>query len=314
MTNDEVLQRSNGMRTLSSPSLVFVITDGKANNRAQALSQAQRLKTRENVQVASISIGDDLDAIVLTAIASDPIRDVYKIEELQDSTDRDIQLSEMFRRYCRMRIEAIYGKNIRAAVNQNGYKYYQLDTSNLVNQFTIELRFVKGRAEVVSSFSNELPKTSEHYVSESLNTGTDIYFIDRDPPPPPTTSEPEPEPDSKTQSKLNEPEPNVRVGLLVNEQEKSSSLSFRILSKLNEDGEEEEPIFIGNTFFYISKPASQANLLYFSVKGLENDNDYEIRIYNETVRNSAAKQFAQFSSFLSIIFICLSSFLINIMF
>lgn len=137
-----------------------------------------------------------------------------------------------------------------------------------------------GRSEVISSFTNELPKTAEHYVNENnVTTGEDIYFIDRNPPPTtpaPTTSQPEdPEPDQPENSEL----ASINSRWLVRQHR------AYLDGELRNDEDDENLVFVGSQYFVITNTEEQS-VLYFSVKGLDNQNEFVIRVYNESVQNS----------------------------
>lgn len=130
-----------------------------------------------------------------------------------------------------------------------------------MNEFTIELTSIIGRCEIHHSYTNSLPKSAEHSVSENTNTGFDMNFIDRDPPPtlpPPETTE-----DDTTikEAKYND---------LVARAEQNQA--------------------VRNTqtvYYHITKPQQTSNqILYFSVKGLDDENHFQLTIYNQTVNNA----------------------------
>lgn len=116
-------------------------------------------------------------------------------------------------------------------------------------------------------------------MTETAWSGSDVYFVDRDPPPPPSTTstqEPEPEP----------VDPDPESKLVVNDEPIA-----RKIEQTNEDEEDEIPVVTDKRYYVINKPpfGSSSSVLYFSVRGLDNDNDFILRVYNETVRDSAKR-------------------------
>lgn len=133
----------------------------------------------------------------------------------------------------------------------------------MANTFTIELRTAQGKSEIYYSFTNILPKSSEHLVNENLNTGFDIYFIDSDPrtTTPPTTTD----------------EEDLIEGRKYNEQIQEDTTTLK----------ESELIIIERLYYQISKPQQTPNeILYFSVKGINDENQFQLFIHNETIGNN----------------------------
>lgn len=123
-----------------------------------------------------------------------------------------------------------------------------------MNEFSIELAQIRGKSELFSSFTNEIPKSSDMFVNElTANTGADIFFVDRDPPPPPPpTTESPPE---------------------------GGGVTVKI------DGGDDVVNAAVKTYYQIRRPQQPPNdVLYLSVKGgSEDENEFQVLVYNRTV-------------------------------
>lgn len=111
----------------AAPKLIIVITDGKSDNRNQTTSEAQRLKSRDNVKIVSVGIGEDVDMIELVSIVSDPLGDVYKLDDLDRDEESGSLKSEMIRKFCQL-TTGFSGVDVglRAVVVRSGYRYFKV--------------------------------------------------------------------------------------------------------------------------------------------------------------------------------------------
>lgn len=126
LANDVVLQAQNGLRSNSSPAIVMVLSDGKSDNRAQALAQAQRIKARSGIKIVAFGSGDSPNLVELSSIATDPIKDVYEVDNLLYGSESDILRAEMIRKWCQLKVTARIEREITSNVIRNGYKYYEV--------------------------------------------------------------------------------------------------------------------------------------------------------------------------------------------
>lgn len=100
-------------------------------------------------------------------------------------------------------------------------------------------------------------------VNENLNTGFDINFIDSDPrtTTPPTTTDDE----------------DLIEGRKYNKQIREDANTLK----------DSELAIIERLYYQISKPQQTPNeILYFSVKGINDKNHFQLFIHNETIGNN----------------------------
>jgi hypothetical protein len=113
-------------------------------------------------------------------------------------------------------------------------------------------------------------------VNENLNTGFDIYFIDSDPrtTTPPTTTD----------------EEDLIEGRKYNKQ---------IQEDANNTPKESDLTIIERLYYQISKPQQTPNdILYFSVKGINDENQFQLFIHNETIGNNFNRLTFSFTLFI----------------
>lgn len=154
---------------------------------------------------------------------------------------------------CQKPAEIVQEIEITSSVEKNSYKYYRVNLEEQEdNKFTIELSMVKGKTELFHSFTDENPKSKDDYINPNN------FIPDR--------------------------EGNFFERMLDSVNDKIKRLSKRSIDSPNET----ELRNYEKVYYQIEKPEQEPNeVLYFSVRGLDETNEFQIYIYNRTVYNNA---------------------------
>lgn len=147
---------------------------------------------------------------------------------------------------------------MRASVEKYAYKYYRFnlteaDFSPNLTRFTIQLDIFAGRTDLFYSFTDENPKSDKDYIDPSSQTSTwEGHFVER------------------SVANANDMKSNEEI---INRKE----------TMVNSAG-------IKQSFYQIERSdSSTENVLYFSVQGLEAQNDFELFVHNKTINNFSLK-------------------------
>lgn len=121
------------------------------------------------------------------------------------------------------------------------------DSSGSV-RFTIQIDMFTGRSQLFYSFTQENPKSDEDMINPSgQQTGWEGNFIER----------------------------SIAVGQVEHE-----SRYVQIKDEIDET-------VVSSSYYQIERPKDETNeVVYFSVKGMEKQNDYQLYVHNKTVNFS----------------------------
>ena len=250
LANEQILNESLGMRPLKEgvPKVVMVITDGASTVPDQTLIEANKIKDR-GFNIISVGIGNT-NINELNGIATS-LSDVYYVSDF----NKVLQIiSSLSRTACQQPAEIPSKIEIVSKVEKDSYKYFRLPLTNsnetfnqTLNEFTFELKILSGQTQLFYSFEDENPKSESDYLSTNDN-----------------------KPD-QTDSNF--------IDSLTFYRNKRSLKSNKI-QKASDNFEK--------ILYPVKRPVSgQNDIVYFSVKGLSDENNFQVYIYEEYIENSS---------------------------
>lgn len=146
---------------------------------------------------------------------------------------------------------------VRGSVDKYAYKYYRFnlteaDFAPSLTKFTIQLDIFAGRTDLFYSFTDENPKSDKDYIDPSSQTSTwEGHFVER------SVANSNKIGDMKSTEIIDPKETIVKSAV------------------------------IRQSFYQIERTdSSTENVLYFSVQGLDAQNDFELFVHNKTINFS----------------------------
>ena len=253
LANDKLLQEKYGMRAEDSgvPKVVIVLTDGESNDYTSTINEAKRIKNR-GFNIISVGVGKLKEQELIDMASSS--NDVYKVDDFNKIV---LILASLSRTTCRQPAQITEEKEIKSEVPKNSYRYFKFPllvksngsatTQNYLDKFTIELENVEGNTELFYSFDDENPKSDSDFLQATAQTGPDTNFIEG-------------------------------KNMIENK------YLFEVLAY--ERAFESLPRETKKKYYQISRPSNGQNeLLYFSVKGYSDFNEFQVYVYNRTVED-----------------------------
>lgn len=193
---------------------------------------------------------------------------------------------QLVKTICQKQAEISYveTKNeIQSRIGENSYKYFKLNLlsqkQNYLKEFSIEFQELSGKSELFYSFDDENPKSDSEYIEDNNQNGRDENFIDK-----PINSS------LKFQ--------NYTTTHLLN-QLMPKTIEMKVRKSTPESA------------YYSFRNKDQKELIYFSVKGLSETNEFKIRVYDKYVSNENNLTIVLVSVILSLVFltiICVALF------
>jgi len=183
-------------------------------------------------------------------MASSP-NDVYYVDQF----DKILQIiTSLSRTTCLQAAEIPSKTEIKASVEKDSYKYFRLDlfkndsnsTDKYLSEFTFELKFISGRTELFYSFDDENPKSPSEYLNDNSNP-KDENFIEK-------------------------------FFSDVNKLMREKLYNPKIKSAENNSTNYEKKLYPVKI-----PPNGQNEIVYFSVKGLSDENEFQVYIYEEYI-------------------------------
>ncbi len=250
MANEQILNESLGMRPLKEgvPKVVMVITDGESTEPDQTLIEAKKIKDR-GYNIISVGIGNT-NINELNGIATS-LSDVYYVSDF----NKVLQIiSSLSRTACQQPAEIPSKIEIVSKVEKDSYKYFRLpltssnETFNqTLNEFTFELKILSGQTQLFYSFEDENPKSESDYLSTNDNN-----------------------PDQTDSNFID------------------SSTTYRNKRSLKSNQIQKASDNFEKILYPVKRPADgQNDIVYFSVKGLSDENNFQVYIYEEYIENSS---------------------------
>ena len=246
LANDTVLQESNGMRPIEKgiSKVVIVITDGESNVSPQlTIPNANKIKDR-GFSVISVGIGSGINQAELDGMASNK-DDVYNVANY----DKVFEIVEgLLKTACEQPAQIVIERPIEGTVTQNSYRYYQIPFSN----------------ETIASF-NVTEDSFRFSIGVTNKFGSTNLFYSFD--------EPSPKDPNDFLASTNS-QPNSLNGSYIEQRR-----GF-IMERKSDD--ENVEIVYPQTIYQITRPTN-GTVLYVSIKGLEETNEFEVFIFNRFI-------------------------------
>jgi predicted chitinase len=250
LANEKILNESLGMRPLKEgvPKVVMVITDGESTEPDQTLIEANKIKDR-GFNIISVGIGNT-NINELNGIATS-LSDVYYVSDF----NKVLQIiSSLSRTACQQPAEIPSKIEIVSKVEKDSYKYFRLPLTNsnetfnqTLNEFTFELKILSGQTQLFYSFEDENPKSESDYLSNDNN------------------------PDQTDSNFIDS----------SNSYRNKRSLKSNKIQKASDNNFEK-------ILYPVKRPVNgQNDIVYFSVKGLSDENNFQVYIYEEYIEKSS---------------------------
>ena len=277
MANKVILTEENGMRPLKEgiPKVVLVITDGESNDRTLTLIAADKIKKRE-FNIISIGVGS-INRDELLAMST-TVDDFYFVENFNKILDI---IKGIARTTCQQPAEVEQETNVVSEVPKDSYRYFKYPLQ-AIEQNTTSRDLVP---TYLDKFTLEL---------KILSGSSDLFFSFED-------KNPKNDDDYlKIDTKSDQD---------VNFYEDESILKR---TKRDVDSDVNSSIPIDVKYYQVNREGN-GTVLYFSVKGLEDQNTFEVFVYNRTVNetknNSSNNYLLMASIVVAVVFILTVGFL-----
>ena len=276
MANNVILTEENGMRPLKDgiPKVVLVITDGESNDRPQTLMAADMIKKRE-FNVISIGVGN-INRDELLAMSTTP-DDFYFVENFNKILDI---IKGIARTTCQQPAEVEQETNVVSEVPKDSYRYFKYPLQAIEQNGTSR--------DLVPTYLDKF--TLELKI---LSGSSDLFFSFED-------KNPKNEDDYlKVDAKADRDN---------NFYEYESILKR---AKRNVDSYDNSSNPIDVKYYQVNREGN-GTVLYFSVKGLEEKNTFEVFVYNRTVndtKNNSNNYLLVSSIVVAVVFILTVAFL-----
>ena len=246
-----MFQGENGMRPLEAaiPKVLITITDGRSNEPGLTKVEAKELKKRE-INMVSVGVGDSSKTEL--EVLSTTSGNLYYV----DNFDKILTIiNEISRTACYQSAEIDEEVKLKTTVEKDAYKYFKYrlnpvqslddpsENATVLREFSIGLEEIKGAAELHYSFQDNNPKSDSDFVKDDVKSDRDENFID----------------DIEA----------LRVR--------------RSFGRLVEDSNSDNETVVGNMKYYLIENPDLNSTLYFSLKGLEENNEIKVQVFNRTI-------------------------------
>ena len=164
-------------------------------------------------------------------------------------------INEISRTACYQSAEIDEEVKLKTTVEKDVYKYFKYrlnpvqslddpsENATVLREFSIGLEEIKGAAELHYSFQDNNPKSDSDFVKDDVKSDRDENFID----------------DIEA----------LRVR--------------RSFGRLVEDSNSDNETVVGNMKYYLIENPDLNSTLYFSLKGLEENNEIKVQVFNRTI-------------------------------
>ena len=247
VANEKVLTESAGMRPVAEgvPKVVMVITDGESDNKVTTLIEANKLKAR-GFNLVSVGVGG-ASLPELIGIASSPKNQYY----VSDFNSILRIITDLSKTTCQQPADIPTKTEIKAVVPKNSYKYFKMSLieSNKTN--------VSRTSDILKEITFELKQlagsTELFYSFEDENPKSDSdYYKDENP---------------------DESDSNLI--------DKKTNLAKRYVKSIEKDTYSKEAKNSNDKLYPIRQSSNLSDIIYFSVKGFDENNEFQVYVYEE---------------------------------
>lgn len=251
IANEQVLQIKNGMRPKNDgiPKIVMTITDGQSNDALSTKQNANKIKRREfNMISVGVANSNPQELFELATTSNDQyfVKDFGKIKNI---------ISDITRKTCQQPATVEEETELEQEVEKDNYKYFKYNLNPIQNG---TLRNINS-SSFMANFTIKL---------SIINGSSDLYYSFEN-------SLPKADDDyiSTNQSETLE-DVNFFGG---------DSVAYKNNRYKRQLGSKAYPYKSNQDKFYQIYNPNNNNVLYLSVKGLEDVNKFKVLVYNRTV-------------------------------
>ncbi|CAF1249281.1 unnamed protein product [Didymodactylos carnosus] len=225
---NKVFSFENGLRQPEegAPRVVFVITDGRSDNRTATIQAASALKEKE-INLISVGVGTELDLVELYAVCTPPASENYFA--MANYAALEQKLSQFTSKSCSEPAIVNNNTTVTSEIGKDRYKFLKIEIVAIGNKILVTVKLFNGKVKLFYSFTSRNPKDPADFDDYEVKTSAD---------------------DQSLWMRLKS--------------------HFRTVSKITKAADDE-------VILVIDKPDTAVEFVYVGVKGVEDDNKFEVK-------------------------------------